>query len=204
MKNTKVCKYCRTEIDKKAKICPNCKKKQSNTLGNIVAILVFIFIVIPFTKGFFSAMLKDTNKSATTASTATLTDSGENEASSDMAEPETDALLLYEKDGIKVSYTGLDSNSDKVMIKLLVENDTDTPRLIQTRDTSINGFMVDDIFSCDIAAGKKSNDYIRIYKKELEKNSITDVHDVEFYLSISNSNDWRDSFDSDIIKFTID
>ena len=201
---TKKCKYCQSEIDKKAKVCPHCQKKQSNTLGNIVAILVLVFIVIPFTKGFFSAMLRDTNKTATTASTATLSDSGDSEASSDTAESETDALLLYEKDGIKVSYTGLDCNSDKVLIKLLVENDTDTPRLIQTRDTSINGFMVNDIFSCDIAAGKKSNDYIRVYKEELEKNSITAVHDVEFYLSISNANDWRDCFDSDIIKFTID
>lgn len=26
--NTKLCKYCQTEIPKKAKICPNCKKKQ--------------------------------------------------------------------------------------------------------------------------------------------------------------------------------
>ena len=26
----KKCKYCQTEIDKKAKVCPNCKKKQSH------------------------------------------------------------------------------------------------------------------------------------------------------------------------------
>ena len=41
--NKKKCKYCKTEIDKNAKICPNCKKLQS-----ISPIVVFILIVIVF------------------------------------------------------------------------------------------------------------------------------------------------------------
>ncbi len=32
MGETKKCKYCQSEIDKKAKICPNCKKKQGGSL----------------------------------------------------------------------------------------------------------------------------------------------------------------------------
>ena len=31
-KKTKVCKYCKSEIDAKAKICPNCRKKQGGKL----------------------------------------------------------------------------------------------------------------------------------------------------------------------------
>lgn len=41
----KKCKYCKSEIDSKAKICPNCRKKQgfSKVLG---IILIFIGIII--------------------------------------------------------------------------------------------------------------------------------------------------------------
>ena len=38
----KKCKYCKTEIDKKAIICPNCKKKQNNPIKIIVAIFIII------------------------------------------------------------------------------------------------------------------------------------------------------------------
>lgn len=33
-KETKVCKYCKSEIPKKAKVCPNCRKKQGG-IGNV-------------------------------------------------------------------------------------------------------------------------------------------------------------------------
>ena len=48
---TKQCKYCKSEIDKDAKICPNCGKKQKGGIGKIVLIviacLVVLFLVLP-------------------------------------------------------------------------------------------------------------------------------------------------------------
>ena len=41
----KLCKYCKTEIPKNAKICPNCKKKQGG-LAKWIAILVIVVIII--------------------------------------------------------------------------------------------------------------------------------------------------------------
>ncbi len=41
----KKCKYCQSEIDSKAKICPNCKKKQG-VPGCLIAIIVFIVLII--------------------------------------------------------------------------------------------------------------------------------------------------------------
>lgn len=44
-KETKLCKYCQTEIPKKAKICPNCRKKQNGKLKwVIIAIILFAII----------------------------------------------------------------------------------------------------------------------------------------------------------------
>ena len=42
---TKVCKHCQTEIPKKAKVCPNCRKKQGGILKWIVIVIVVIAII---------------------------------------------------------------------------------------------------------------------------------------------------------------
>lgn len=45
MEENKKCKYCQSEIDKKAKICPNCRKKQNHTVRNIIlGFIGFIFV----------------------------------------------------------------------------------------------------------------------------------------------------------------
>ena len=41
----KKCKYCQSEIDKKAKICPNCRKKQGMPKWLIAIIVIFVIIV---------------------------------------------------------------------------------------------------------------------------------------------------------------
>ena len=41
----KKCKYCQTEIDKKAKICPQCHKSQANPFLTALRIILGIFIV---------------------------------------------------------------------------------------------------------------------------------------------------------------
>lgn len=47
VKDTKLCKHCQTEISKKAKVCPNCRKKQGGgCLGFIIAIII-LFVVLP-------------------------------------------------------------------------------------------------------------------------------------------------------------
>jgi hypothetical protein len=42
----KKCKYCQTEIDDKATICPTCTKPQSNKLKNIIGISIGLVLVM--------------------------------------------------------------------------------------------------------------------------------------------------------------
>ena len=42
----KKCKYCGTEMDENAKICPNCKKSQKMSVGKIVLIVIGVLIII--------------------------------------------------------------------------------------------------------------------------------------------------------------
>lgn len=43
---TKLCKHCKTEIPKGAKICPNCKKKQGGNLKWIILIIISLVIIV--------------------------------------------------------------------------------------------------------------------------------------------------------------
>lgn len=49
--DTKLCKYCKTEIPKKAKVCPNCRKKQGGKLKWIIVAIVVIIIIAAMTGG---------------------------------------------------------------------------------------------------------------------------------------------------------
>jgi telomeric repeat-binding factor 2 len=44
---TKLCKHCKTEIPKNAKVCPNCRKKQGG-IWKWIAIVILVFVIIGF------------------------------------------------------------------------------------------------------------------------------------------------------------
>ena len=64
---TKTCKYCQSEIPKKAKICPNCRKKQKHTALGVTLLVIGILIAL---LGFCSSMGDSTtsNNSSVVAS----------------------------------------------------------------------------------------------------------------------------------------
>lgn len=45
MSKTKICKHCRTEIDSKAKVCPNCKRKQGGIVKYIVIGIIALIVI---------------------------------------------------------------------------------------------------------------------------------------------------------------
>jgi len=60
---TKKCKHCQSDIPKKAKVCPVCKKRQGNKLG-VLLIIVGVLIV-------FAALSGDSNDTSTTTKETT-------------------------------------------------------------------------------------------------------------------------------------
>lgn len=61
VQETKVCKYCQSEIPKKAKICPNCHKKQGGKLKFVIIALVAIVIIVSIASGGGSDSPSDSN-----------------------------------------------------------------------------------------------------------------------------------------------
>lgn len=112
--------------------------------------------------------------------------------------------VAYDADGIKVVIKGLteDSSIFGPSIVVYLENNTDKAITIQTRDVSINGFMVDAMFSSDVMPGKKAIDTITFMESELEANEITKIEDVELSFHIFDSESWSDTIDTDVISIT--
>ena len=126
----------------------------------------------------------------------------------------TDYVQVYNDSG----FTAYDDGNIKIVIQKLnsedsfwgsdvyvyAENNTDENITIQVRDVSIDGFMIDPMFSCDIAANKKAYDTISFMESDLEENDITDITEMEFKFHIFNSDTWDDIIDTDIITVTFE
>ena len=107
--------------------------------------------------------------------------------------------IVFNNEGIKVVYKGIEQNGYSTNIKLYIENNSGYDYTIQLRNESINGYMVNGVFSSKVSNGKKINDEVKFSNSELEENDITEIENIEFNLHIFKTNDWSNSFDSETI-----
>jgi len=131
-----------------------------------------------------------------------------NENAVDNKETETQEVTLeeqviYDENDIKVTVKGFEDESTfGPEIKVLIENNSAQNITVQTRKSSINGLMVETMFSADVAAGKKANDAITFTDTELEVSGISTIKDIEFELYIIDADSWDEIAVSDLIKLT--
>ena len=93
--------------------------------------------------------------------------------------------VIYEKDSIKVTVTGLDNSGFMgPEIKMLFENTGDKDVTVQTRNCVINGYMINTMMSVDVAAGKKANDSLTLMESDLDEAKIGKLTDISFDLAI--------------------
>lgn len=85
---TKKCKYCQSDISKKAKFCPNCNKKQGG-VGKWIVIAVIVLLIIAIATGGKDDSSKDSSTTGTTVNTSNAGDSAkDNSATTPEVEPE--------------------------------------------------------------------------------------------------------------------
>lgn len=131
----------------------------------------------------------ETVESQTEATAGSSTDA--EQTSSDVSIEEQ---VLLDQDGIKI--TAAEYVTDSIMgdgIKLLVENNSDTDYTIGCDELIVNDYMIADLFSVDVAAGKKSNEMMYISSSELKAAGIDTVGKVEMYFHAYDAN-WDDLF----------
>lgn len=108
--------------------------------------------------------------------------------------------LLYNENGIKIVYKGyeLDETWGEFGILLYIENNSGEYITVQTRDNTINGFMMDGVMSDDIPSGKKSFTDITFWNSEFEENDISIIEESTFSFEIYVGEGWDDTIKTDI------
>lgn len=97
---------------------------------------------------------------------------------------------LYNENDVRVTATGLSYSDSAVTIELTIENNSDKNLSFIAGSlgyscNSVNGFMVDDGYlNCDVNAGKKANDTIRISYDALRIYGISAIADMEIGIDI--------------------
>lgn len=110
-------------------------------------------------------------------------------------------LVLLDEKGVKITATGIDYNGMfGPNIKLLVENNSDIDLIVQARNVSVNGYMIDPIMSINVAKGKKANDGMTLNNSDLELCGIDKIADVEFSFYIFDSESWDPYIETQQIK----
>ena len=112
--------------------------------------------------------------------------------------------LAIDQDGVKIYVLKKDDKTSfwGADIYVYIENNTGKNITVQTRDVSVDGFMVDPTFSSDVAAGKKAYDTITFYEDDLKNNGITDIKSIELKFDVFDADSWDDIFVSDVKKIT--
>lgn len=195
---TKVCKYCRTEIDAKAKICPNCKKKQSSA-GCLFAILIALVVLVCM-----GIMLggsgggSNSDRQADIVSVAPAEGTGEG-----AAVPTIDEQVLWEFDGVKMTATGIDKTSAwGAAVNVLIENDSDTDVGISVDDVIVNDYMLANLDGFTVTAGNKKNGSIDLFRTELQAAGIENIGKIELYMHSYDPETYEEKQSSGCITIT--
>lgn len=125
-------------------------------------------------------------------------ENGEKQNSTKAAEIEQQVVV--DEADIKITATGLEDGFMGPEIKFLIENNSAEDLTVQTRDVSVNGYMVDTFMSVDVAAGKKSNDAMSIMKSSLEECGIEDIANAEFSFNIFKTDNYDDYLNTEPIQ----
>ena len=103
---TKKCKFCQTDIPIKAKVCPNCKKKQKKPIGCLIVIIAVIAIGAA---GVSAGGGKDDSSSDIKISKGSASSQSSNDSSTENENSNNVVELndTFETKGLKVSFTDL-------------------------------------------------------------------------------------------------
>lgn len=143
---------------------------------------------------------EDANKNSGNESSSINTEESTEPTVDDSKDVSIENQELYNQNGVVITATELNMNGTwGPEIKVIVENNSDKNITVQTRNSSVNGFMTEISFSCDVVAGKKANDSLIFESSSLEACNIETLADIEFSFYIMDSETWDEIASTEII-----
>lgn len=116
--------------------------------------------------------------------------------------PDDVGVELYNANGIRIVGKTVDEDSFwGTAILLYCENTSGKNITVSVEEMSINGFMMNPLFSTTVYDGKMSLDEITIFQSDLDENGIEKIEDVELKFHIYESDSFSTIDESDAITF---
>lgn len=129
-----------------------------------------------------------------------------NEDSENVQDYDDSGLVVFDENDLKIVIKKANSEDSfwGADVYVYLENNSDKNISVQARDVSINGFMVDPIFSCDVATNKKAFETITFFESDLKDNGIEHIEEMELSFYVFNTDDWLDAYDTPKISVTFE
>lgn len=111
-----------------------------------------------------------------------------------------DEQTLVDQDGIVI--TAKEYVTDSIWgdgIKLLLENNSDKGVGIGCNALIVNDYMITDLFSSTVAAGKKANETMYLSSTQLNAAGIENVGKIEIYFHVYDSSTYDTAFDTECV-----
>ena len=97
--------------------------------------------------------------------------------------------VLLDKRGLVITATGLDETGEQgPALNVSIRNRSESDVTIQTRDASVNGYMMDTSLSVTVAAGQEARESILFLASRMKRNGIETIADLEFSFHILDQN----------------
>ena len=118
----------------------------------------------------------------------------ESEKSQIVSNTEEISNIIYDKDGIKITYKGLEKEFISTSLKFLIENANSEKYTIQTTDITIDDYTMGTMMSASVSPGKKTNDTITLLDSDLKDNGLSadTISEAEMDITIWSESDILD------------
>lgn len=132
--------------------------------------------------------------------TITLDDTVSQEQSTDNYQ------IIHQAENVTVYYTGV-TKTDSIFSSydfgfLVVNDNTDKSVTVKAENITTNDFSMTELFYAEAGAGKKTNDKISVYEKDLEENGIETLEKLEFSLKCTDDS-YQTLWETDPIVITV-
>jgi len=113
--------------------------------------------------------------------------------------------VVLDESGITVIAKGIDYDGWLgPEVVFYIENNTEKNVTVQANSVSVNGFVVNPIFSSDVLSGKKTIDSMTIMDSEMEDNDIKTISEIEFTFNVFDTETYDDILNSGVITLSFE
>jgi hypothetical protein len=174
-------------------------KKMIRKLFGLTLALILVFSLSAC--GGSSTQKPITDDESTQTSTVDQSTTQESESTAETTAVTIENTVLLDQDGLIITAKELVDDSIWGMgVKVLIENNTEENLGVQCNSLIVNNYMITDLFSCSVAAGKKANDTIYLSSSGLEAAGITTISDIVISFHVYDSDTYDTLFDTDEIE----